>query len=102
MPEQGHCRGCRVRLVEVREVTAGDRAQLCQRVADGIPVAAERTDDIREDGSVIGTRDAVLGAGRHHQPGKPAQIAPFRGRQFGSGVVCGPHRTSPRVRPHGV
>ena len=42
---------------------------------------------------VIGARHAVFGAGRHHEPGKPAQIPQFRPGQFGSEVVESAHRT---------
>jgi len=62
-------------------------------------VAAEGTDDICEDDFIIRPRNAVLGAGGHHETGKPTQIAQLGGRQFGSGIVDCAHRTVPMVRP---
>jgi uncharacterized protein GlcG (DUF336 family) len=61
--KQRHRRRLSLRVIEACEVADGDLTRHRQRVADGVPVAAERTDDVREDCLVIRARHAVFSAG---------------------------------------
>lgn len=65
----------------LHEITA-DPAQRRQCLADVVPVAAEGTDDIREDRLVIRARYAVFRAGGHHEARRAVAGDAI---QFGSG-----------------